>query len=213
MAVRTVCSNCKKTFSAQDEYLGKKVKCPSCSAKVEVIDESERSAREAWQREQDERIALVETLSRDKVDRKEGVPYAIQFGTGAERVRNYNPGAITRFRKLRALSRFLLLSAYVLLGLVLVGAGLTAFLYRQGLIERWEVLVLAELGWLFLLFLIFSLFKFLGEMAWLLADLGDHQLDTRNLLLDLREDADRAFAESLARESRRQKPRPARKQG
>ncbi len=34
----------------------------------------------------------------------------------------------------------------------------------------------------------------LGEVSWLLADIGDHQLDARNLLLDLRDDVDRIRA-------------------
>jgi hypothetical protein len=33
----------------------------------------------------------------------------------------------------------------------------------------------------------------LGELAWLLADLGDHQLDTRNLMIDLRDDLQRRW--------------------
>lgn len=182
--------------SAQDEYLGKRIKCPACGTKVEVVAPEEREARDRWRQEQDQRIALLEQLDRDRSMKRDSAPYALQYGTGLERVRNYHPGAVTRFRKLRALSRFLLLVAYVLFALVLVGAGLTAFLYRQGVIVRWEYLALAELGWLIGFVVAFGLLKFLGEMAWLLADLGDHQLDSRNLLLDLREDADRWLARS-----------------
>lgn len=196
MAIRTTCPNCKQIVSAQDEYLGKKIKCPACGVKVELVAPEEREARDRWRQEQDQRIALLEQLDRDRSLKRESAPYAVQFGTGLDRVRNYHPGAVTRFRKLRALSRFLLLVAYVLFALVLVGAGLTGFLYREGLIARWEYLALAELGWLLVLVLSFGLLKFLGEMAWLLADVGDHQLDARNLLLDLREDADRYLARS-----------------
>ena len=74
-----------------------------------------------------------------------------------------------------------------------VGAGVTLFLYREAVIGSIGVLVLILLGWLLLVVFSFCLFKFLGELAWLLADLGDHQLDVRNLLLDLRDDLGRVF--------------------
>lgn len=192
MAVRTTCSNCKKSFSAQDEYLGKKVKCPTCGVRVHLISADEAAARQQWEDEQKRRIELIERMSQTPAPAGgNGKSYTVEYGTGVEPVRNFNPGAMTRFRKLRALSRFLLLTAYLLFGVVLVGAGLTVLLFRQGWIPSWELLVLAEIGWGLLLLFNFCLFKFLGEMAWLLADLGDHQIDVRNLLMDIREDSDR----------------------
>ena len=108
-------------------------------------------------------------------------------------MRNFNPGAVSRFRKLRALSRFMILCAYVLIALFF-GLGVVFLgLYHEGqLTFGWLLAGLIVLG----LGLVgtFCLFKFLGELAWLLADLGDHQLDVRNLLLDVRDDADRLIA-------------------
>ncbi|MEE8142255.1 MAG: hypothetical protein V3T77_04080 [Planctomycetota bacterium] len=197
MAVVTTCDSCKKTFSAQDEYLGKKIKCPSCGVKVTVLSAAERREEQAlqrqedqWRREQEKRIALVESLGHGRGAQS----FAVQYGTGLDRVSHFNPGAMTRFRKLRALSRFLLVSAYMLLALILVGAGITVFLWREGVVERVGVLALWLLGWLLLLVLVFCLLKFLGELSWLLADMGDHQLDVRNLLLDLRDDLGRVLA-------------------
>ena len=63
MAVWTRCSRCSKEFSAQEEYLGKKVSCPHCGRRVTVLDapslkaaEEEENAREKWQSEQEEKI-------------------------------------------------------------------------------------------------------------------------------------------------------------
>ena len=201
MAVRTKCSNCKKSFSAQDEYLGKKLKCPNCGTRVEIMKPEEVEAKAAWKQEQDERIALIEKMSNGgtgnvrpgngRAGSARVESYAAEYGTGLDRVRNFNPGALSRFRKLRALSRFLILAAYLLVGMVLLGAGLAIFLYQDGRIESGLTLLLILAGGGIFLLFTFSLFKFLGEMSWLLADLGDHQLDCRNLLIDIREEADR----------------------
>lgn len=195
MAVRTTCHNCKQSFSAQDEYLGKKLKCPSCGTRVSIMEPEEIEAKQAWKSEQDERIALIEKMTQGSSAGAGSRPriesYAAEYGTGLDRVRNFNPGALSRFRKLRALSRFLILAAYLLVGGVLLGAGLAIFLYHDGVITSGLTLTLILTGGMVFLLFAFSLFKFLGEMSWLLADLGDHQLDVRNLLIDLREDADR----------------------
>ena len=50
---------------------------------------------------------------------------------------------------------------------------------------------LALVGWLMVGGFSYCLFKFLGELSWLLADFGDHQVDTRNLLIDLRDSIER----------------------
>ncbi|MEM7165709.1 MAG: hypothetical protein AAF581_09610 [Planctomycetota bacterium] len=191
MAVRTTCSNCKQSFSAQDEYIGKKLKCPSCGTRVAIMKPEEVQAKKAWQDEQDQRIALIEKMSNGGGAAPKTDSYAAEFGTGVDRVRNFNPGALSRFRKLRALSRFLILMAYLLVGGVLLGAGLAIFLYHDGIIASPLTLTLILGGGALFLLFAFSLFKFLGEMSWLLADLGDHQLDVRNLLIDIREEADR----------------------
>ncbi|MCI0652412.1 MAG: hypothetical protein L0Z55_11070 [Planctomycetes bacterium] len=157
-------------------------------------EEEARIAQEkAWQDEQAKRIELIESMSK-RERRSTGAALA----SSPDRVRNYNPGAITRFRKLRALSRFMLLGAYLFLPLILCGLAACVYLYRQSEVDpAW--LVLATLGWTLLLLFAFFLFKFLGEMSWLLADLGDHQLDVRNLLLDLREYFDRLPVEQRPR--------------
>ncbi len=194
MAVRALCDSCNKSFSAQDEYLGKKVKCPSCGTKVAVLSPDELEAKNTWRREQDERLELLEAMEERDRQKTMGTSYAVEFGTGLEPVRNFNPGAVSRFRKLRALSSFLLLGAY-LGSVLLVGAGgLVVYLHYVGVIESVIVLTLSLLGMGIGLVIMFCCFKFLGELSWLLADLGDHQLDVRNLLIDLRDDLDRMKA-------------------
>ncbi len=196
MAIWTTCLSCRKEFSAQEDYLGKKVRCPSCGARVEVLDAGAREAADRkqledrrWQDEQAKRIELFENRAR-----QERRSLAGEFGVSNDRVRNFHPGAVSRFRKLRALSRFMLLGAYLFLPLVLAGGAITVHLWRESGAGDPALLGLLLLGWLLLLCFSFFLFKFLGEMSWLLADLGDHQLDVRNLLLDLRDDMDRAIA-------------------
>ena len=195
MAVRTACTRCKKSFTAQEEYLGERVKCPSCGTRVLVLDDESRQQaasrareREDWRKDQEERIRLVE--SRGGNERES---LASEFGVSLDRVRNFHPGAVSRFRKLRALSRFMLLGAYLFLPMVLVGAAMTVLLFHEIVDGNPLLLAVMLLGWLLLLVFSFFLFKFLGEMSWLLADLGDHQLDVRNLLLDLSDDAGRAL--------------------
>ena len=61
-------------------------------------------------------------------------------------------------------------------------------------LSRWAWLpwlALALVGWLMVGGFSYCLFKFLGELSWLLADFGDHQVDSRNLLIDLRDAIDR----------------------
>lgn len=198
MAIRTTCPNCKNEFSAQETYLGKKVKCPRCSARVAVLEPAVRREQDVWQREQQQRLELFEELEKKS---RETPSYATEYGTGIDPVRNFNPGAMSRFRKLRALSRFMILSAYLLLALVIAAAGVTVWLYNVGVIESVGVLVLIFLGEVLALLFFFCTFKFLGELSWLLADVGDHQLDVRNLLLDVREDLDRVTAANVKDET------------
>ncbi len=150
-----------------------------------------KEQREEWRREQEDRIALIEQRA---LDRDRRLSLADEVGSTASGARNFDPGAPSRFRKLRALSRFLLLSSYLLLGLVIAGIGVTLWLWREGVIVERGILALAVAGWLLAGGFLYSLFKFLGELAWLLADLGDHQNDVRNLLIDLRDDLHRRWS-------------------
>lgn len=143
-----------------------------------------------WEREQAERIALIERLEQEESAR---LSLRASMGETASRARNFDPGASSRFSKLRALSRFLLLAGYLLLGLGITGIGVTIYLWREGTITSPGVLALAIVGWVAASGFVFALFKFLGELAWLLADLGDHQVDVRNLLIDLRDDLQREW--------------------
>ena len=156
------------------------------------------SAAPGWQREQEEKIALIEERERERERRLSFTP---QVGSTASGARNFDPGSPSRFRKLRALSRFLLLASYLLLGLVIAGVGITIWQWRVGEIEGVDRLAVTLVIWLVAGGFIYTLFKFLGELAWLLADLGDHQSDVRNLLLDLRDDLQRHWS---AEERRRE---------
>ena len=187
VAVKTQCPNCKNEFSAQDDYLGKKVKCPRCGDRVSVVAPKEREAKDKWHSEQEERLRLLERLAAEGSERPS---LAVAFGTGSDRVRNYNPGAVSRFRKLRALSRFMILCAYLIVGLFIAAGVLLVGLHRDEVISTMTLWGLLLVDGILLVFS-FCLFKFLGELSYLLADVGDHQLDVRNLLIDLREDAER----------------------
>jgi len=147
--------------------------------------------REAWRQEQEQRISLIEERERQR-DRR--LSLADEVGATARGVRNFDPGAPSRFRKLRALARFLILSSYLLLGIVLAGIGITLWLWREGVIAERGILAIAIAAWLLAGGFLYSLFKFLGELSWLLADLGDHQHDVRNLLIDLRDDLHRRWS-------------------
>lgn len=148
--------------------------------------------RDAWRREQERKISLIEER---QLDRDRRLSLADEVGATARGVRNFDPGAPSRFRKLRALARFLVLSSYLLLGIVLAGIGVTFWLWREGAIAERGLLAIAVAAWLLAGGFLYCLFKFLGELAWLLADLGDHQQDVRNLLLDLRDDLHRRWSE------------------
>ncbi len=149
-----------------------------------------------WRQTQEERIALIEDRAREK-DRR--LSLAQDLGRSAGGASNFDPGAPSRFGKLRVLARFLLLASYLLLGLVFAGIGVTVWLWREGAIEGAGIFSLAIVGWLLIGGFVYALFKFLGELAWLLADFGDHQLDARNLLIDLRDDLQRNWRAKGAR--------------
>jgi len=150
---------------------------------------SRDAARSDWKSEQAERIALIEEREREEARRFS----ADERSAGSfQGVRNFNPGTSSRFGKLRVLSRFLILATYLMLGLTIAGTGVTVWMWQGGLFSAPAWFALALIGWCLLGGFLFSLFKFLAELAWLLADLGDHQLDARNLLIDMRDDDQRS---------------------
>ncbi len=150
---------------------------------------STEADRTSWKSEQEERIALIEEREREEARRFSSDE---ESGGAFRGVRNFNPGAPSRFGKLRVLSRFLILATYLMLGLTIAGIGVTVWMWQDGLFSAPGWFALAIVGWCLLGGFLFSLFKFLAELSWLLADLGDHQLDARNLLIDMRDDDQRS---------------------
>lgn len=197
LALRATCTHCKKVFSAPDEYRGKKVECPACGRRVLVQTEEELHAAEEREeslrrkREEDrDRIALIERMD-SRAGRRSGRPYYEEFQTGLESVRHFNPRAPSRFARFRTLSDFLVLGAYVELLLVGLGIGLMVYLKLDGEIGSLSLLFVLVLVWLVVGGALFLTFKYLGELAYLLAEVGDQQHDIVQLLLDVRENTDR----------------------
>ena len=194
MAVKNVCPRCKKNFSAPESYLGKKVECPSCGHRSILRSQEEQkeleevqSARQQKLEDDKERIALIERMeARSRGSR----PYYEEYGVGLEHVRHYNPNAPSRFLRFRALSELLILGAYLELFLVLMGIALTVYLKIAGVIENVPLLLIALVGWGVGGALVYLGLKFLGELAFLLADVGDQQNDLVQLLLDVRENTE-----------------------
>ncbi|MHC4935258.1 MAG: hypothetical protein ACYTGJ_03465 [Planctomycetota bacterium] len=137
----------------------------------------EAQEQERWRREQEDRIALIEG---------EGGAPAPAPGDA----RNFLPGAPSRQRRLRGAGRLLLLGGYLLLGIALAGVGLSIHFWREGQLTD-GVMALLVLGALFLGCATFILFKSLAELLWSLAEQGDQRLDSRNLLVDIRDALDR----------------------
>lgn len=202
MAVRTACPRCRKPFSAPDDYLGKKVECPKCGHRSvlrspeEARDLAEREKEARRKLEEDRRrIALIERQDERKDKSKAALPYYERFQIGPHAVRHYNPNAPSRFLRLRVLSDLLILGGYVALLLGLVGAGLTIYLHAVGVIGSVPVLLVCLVGWMLAGTTLYLLLKWLGEVAFLLADVGDQQNDLVQLLLDLRENTDLTVTE------------------
>lgn len=200
MAIRTTCIYCKKSFTAPDEYRGRKIDCPACKRRFVLRSAADLRAEQAEeldlerQREEDkEKLALIERIE-SKGHRRGGRPYYEEYQTGTEGVRHFNPRAPSRFPRIRALSDFLVLAAYFELLLVAVGVGLMIFFRLSGIIQSIPLLFALVIAWLVVGIALFIFFKYLGEIAFLLADLGDQQRDTVHLLLDLRENTDRPAA-------------------
>lgn len=196
MAIRASCPHCKRTFSAPEEYRGKKVGCPACGRRflLRTPEELDAAAKEVEERqrkreEDRERLALIERME-SRGQRRIGRPYYEEFQTGQEGVRHFHPRSHSRFARFRALSDFLVLGAYLELLLVSVGVGLLIYLKISGVIAAFSVLFLWILGWLAIGASGFLLLKYLGELAFLLADMADQQNDVVQLLQDIRENTD-----------------------
>lgn len=196
MALRASCPHCKKSFSSPEEYRGRKIDCPSCKRRFVVKTEEELEAAEEEERlalrrkdEDREKLALIERIE-SRGGKKPGKPYYEEFQTGADEVRHFNPRATSRFLRFRNLSDFLVLGAYVELFLVAVGVGLIVYLKIAGFVASMAVLFTLIVAWLVVGVGLYLFFKYLGELAFLLADVGDQQNDVVQLLLDIRENTD-----------------------
>jgi DNA-directed RNA polymerase subunit RPC12/RpoP len=194
MAVKNVCPNCKKSFSAPESYLGKKVECPTCGHKsvLRSADELEEleNMQAARQRQREEDQRRVELIERMETRREASRPYYETYGTGQKAVRHFNPNAPSRFLRFRALSEVLLIFAYVELLLVFLGIGVTIFLKVTGVITTIPVLLLCLVGWSVFGTVLYLGLKFAGEFAFLLSDIGDLQKDLVQILLDISENTE-----------------------
>jgi DNA-directed RNA polymerase subunit RPC12/RpoP len=196
MAIKASCEYCHKKFIAPEQYRGKKIECPACKRKfVLKTDEdldAERKEAEASQKrkeEDQEKLALIEKID-SRGQHRSGRPYYEEFQTGQEGVRHFNPRLPSRFSGLRELSDYLVIGAYVEILLVSLGIGLVIYLRIIGLIQAVSLLFLFVVIWLVVGTGLFLLLKYLGELAFFLADVGDQQRDTVQLLHDLRDSTD-----------------------
>lgn len=197
MAVKTACPICRTTFSAPDEYHGRKVDCPRCGKRTVVrtredLAEDARVAEEANKRRADghAKIALIERMTRRR--KHAGKPYYEAFQTGTGGVRHYHPGAPSRFLSLRALSDLLIFAAYFEVLLVALGGGMTTYLWWIRWIPNAALLLVCIAAWLIVGTAAYLLLKCLGELAFLSADVADQQNDLVQLLQDIRDNTDEA---------------------
>jgi uncharacterized Zn finger protein (UPF0148 family) len=196
MALKASCTFCKKTFSAPEEYQGKKVECPSCGRRSVLRTEAELHAaaeqeQELRRKRQDDRekLALIERMEA-RGRKGSGKPYYEEFQTGVEGVRHFNPREVSRYIGFRNLSDLLVLGAYVELLLVAVGVGSIVYLKLDGTIGSVPLLIALIIVWLVIGIALYLLLKYLGELSFLLADVGDQQNDIVQLLLDIRDNTD-----------------------
>lgn len=196
MALKATCPHCKKAFTAPEEYRGRKVDCPGCGKRIAVrsgedVQAAAQEEQEAERRKEADRdrIALIERVE-SRGQKGRGRPYYEEFQTGQEGVRHFNPRAPSRFSRFRALSDFLVLGAYLEILLVSVGIGLVIYLRISGLVTSLPVLFLLVISWLVVGTGLFLFLKYLGELAFLLADIADQQNDVVQLLHDLRDNTD-----------------------
>ena len=191
MAVRSLCEQCGRPFSAPDETLGKKIDCPSCGRKARVLAPGEiaelakeRAEQARWQEEQDDRIRLVEEMAA-----RESVPGS--HGGLTANVSNFQPRAGTRYPRLRAFSRVLLLLAYLetAIGMVVI-----IWMFTTASEAGIDGVLMA--GVLMAALFAFGILKFLSEACIALAEIGDRQSDLRALMLDERHDRERGIHEN-----------------
>jgi DNA-directed RNA polymerase subunit RPC12/RpoP len=195
MALKTFCVYCKKSFSAPEEYRGKKVDCPACGRRfilqteedLHAVEEAELAARRKVEEDR-EKLALIERVESRRARMRR--PYYEEYQTGVEGVRHFNPRAPSRYLRVRAISDFMVLGAYVEILLVAVGIGLMIHLKVTGGIESVSLFFALLVAWLVPGIGLFLFFKYLGELAFLLAEVGDQQNDVVQLLLDVRENTD-----------------------
>jgi DNA-directed RNA polymerase subunit RPC12/RpoP len=204
LALRTSCPCCGKAFSAPDEYKGRKIDCPRCGhrfvlkTREELLSEREEDEKRRLKQEDDlRRLELIERQEKRNLERQAGLPYYERYQTGRQPVRNYDPMAPSRFLRMRALSDLLLVGAYASLALSLVGAGVTVYLGVSGAPTSIAVLLLCVIGWILGGFVLFLFLKYLAELAFLLASLGDQQHHVVQLMLDLRENTDPKVSEEV----------------
>jgi len=195
MAIKNTCPKCKKRFSAPDSYVGKKVECPRCGQKVVLRSPEEIRRRaeldEETRRKLDEDRERLKLIERMEIRRRRTTrPYHEAYGTGESVVRHFNPGAPSRFLRLRVLSEVLTFSSYFEVLLALLGTGLTIYLKISGVIPSIGVLLLCLVGWAVVGSTLYLVLKFLGELAFTLSDLGDQQNDLVQLLLDIRDNTE-----------------------
>ena len=65
------------------------------------------------------------------------------------------------------------------------------YLKLGGTIESVSLLIALMIAWLVIGIALYLLLKYLGELSFLLADVGDQQNDIVQLLLDIRDNTDR----------------------
>lgn len=196
MAIRASCDHCRKNFTAPEQYRGRKIECPSCHRRfvLKSADDQEDTLKEeaAAQRKKDEdreKLALIERMD-SRGERRSGRPYYEMYQTGREGVRHFNPRSPSRYSRMRALSDFLVLGAYLEILLACVGMGLVVYLRIAGVFTSLPVLFLLIVAWLIVGTGLFLFLKYLGELTFLLADVGDQQNDAVQLLMDLRDNTD-----------------------
>jgi DNA-directed RNA polymerase subunit RPC12/RpoP len=102
VAIKVQCPECKKTFSAQDSYHHKMIKCPSCGSKFEAItvEEKEESARVAEQ-------GIEKANRREQGAESEPGPGIVRkffglFGTAAKAIKQHVERARERRREFYA---------------------------------------------------------------------------------------------------------------
>jgi hypothetical protein len=152
---------------------------------------TEQSVQDRKRADDRERLALLEKLE-SRPERRTRRPYFEEYQTGAEAVRHFNPRAPSRYLRFRSFSDILVLGAYVELLLCALGMGLLVYLRIDGVIQSASVLLVLLTVWLILALGLYLALKYLGELAFLLSDLGDQQNDLVQLLLDLRDNTDTA---------------------